>query len=125
MNKLIIIGTICLVLLAYASAQQQFGQQFPNNQNNPFPNNQNNPFSNNGQPQFPDINQICKDGNCKTDSRFAGESETIDSNGNKVHKTRVCNNGNCYDKTVKSGAISVTSSIILVTSITLGVIYFK
>lgn len=124
MNKLITIGSICLVLLAYASAQQQqFGQQFPNNQNN-------NPFSNNGQqypqfPQFPDVNQMCKDGNCKTDSRFAGESESIDAYGNKIHTSRVCNNGNCYDKTVKSGAISLTSTIILVTSAALGVIYFK
>lgn len=121
MNKLITIGSICLLLLAYVSAQQQQFGQFPNNQNN-------NPFSNNGQPQFPqfpDLNQMCKDGNCKVDSRFAGESSSIDSNGNKVHNSRVCNNGNCYDKTTKSGAISLTSTIILVTSAALGVIYFK
>ena len=123
MNKLITIGSICLVLLAFACAKPQFGQQFPN-QNNPFSNGQQFPQQPNF-PQFPDVNQMCKDGNCKIDSRFAGETSSIDQNGNKVHTSRVCNNGNCYDKTVKSGAISVTSTIVLVTSAVLGVMYFK
>lgn len=73
----------------------------------------NQPFPQVPQPQFPSVNELCKQpgANCKIDSRFAEENSYSDNQGHSFKNTRVCDNNGCYDRKVSKASSSSPLSV--------------